>query len=167
MLFLLSCRLCNKGDNYVIDRLHEHFAVNTILHDELMMPKVLPKYNVAFVVHNCTPLLLGALEPWCDRIYIEDSIQVIADSYIEKEQPNTNYDLTKRILYIGHNHPEGENNIVLEFDAKEFSQNSYHIIQNLSEIIAESGEIGEFKLDCFKITISNLETYEKTLIKVV
>ena len=138
-----------------------------VLHDELMMPKVLPKYNIAFVVHNCTLPLLEALEPWCDRIYIEDDMQVLTDSYLQKEQPNTKFDLTKRVLHIGYNDPTGENDIVLEFDAKKFSQHSYHIIQNLPEIIAGSGDIGVFELDCFKITVANLQTYEKNLIKVI
>jgi glycosyltransferase involved in cell wall biosynthesis len=135
-----------------------------VLHDEYLMPKVPHKYNIAFVIKHCNLPLLEALEPWCDRIYIEDTMQVITDSYIEKEQPNTKFDLKKRVLTIEHNYPEGENDIVVEFDARMFTQNSFNIIQNLSDIITESGEIGVFELDCFKITINHLETYEKNLI---
>ena len=32
-------------------------------------------------------------------------------------------------------------------------------------IIADSGAIGEFKLDCLTVIINHLETYEKNLIK--
>jgi hypothetical protein len=122
------------------------------------------KYNIAFVVKHCNLPLLEILEPWCDRIYIEDTMQVITDSYIEKEQPNTKFNLKKRALTIEYNYPEGENDIVVEFDARMFTQNSFNIIQNLSDIITESGEVGVFELDCFKITINHLETYEKNLI---
>ena len=54
---------------------------------------------------------------------------------------------------------------MVDFDARYFTQQSFNIIQNLSDIITESGEIGEFELDCFKIIIKDLTTYEKNLIK--
>jgi antitoxin component HigA of HigAB toxin-antitoxin module len=56
--------------------------------------------------------------------------------------------------------------ITVEFDAKNFTQDSFNIIQNLSDIITESGEIGKFELDCFKVTITSLKTYEKNLITI-
>jgi len=136
-----------------------------VKHDSLMMPIVSHKYNIAFVIKNCNLSLLELLEPWCDRIYIDDEMGVLQAHYYEKEQQNTLYDLNKRVLSIKYNDPIGENDIVLEFDMKDFTQNSFGIIQNLSDIITESGEVGKFELDCFKITINNMETYEKNLIK--
>lgn len=136
-----------------------------IKNDELQCPIISHKYNVTFVVDNCNLQALEVLEPWCDRIYIEDDMDVIKHAYFEKEQSNTSYELTKRVMTIGWNDPLGENDIVLEFDMKNFTQNSFSIIQNLSDIITESGEVGTFELDCFKVTISHLETYEKNLIK--
>jgi hypothetical protein len=130
-----------------------------VKHDSLMKPIVPHKYNVAFVVQNCNVDLLGILEPWCDRIYVENKFD-----YIESEQPNTKFDLSKRVLYINENNPELENAIVLEFNARNFNSNSFNIIQNLSDIITDSGEVGTFELDCFKITINSLETYEHELI---
>ena len=135
-----------------------------VLHDELMMPKVTPKYNIAFIVKNCNGQLLEVLEPWCDRIYIEN--QDIVDIYIGREQPNTKFDLTKRIFTLTNNTPEWENDIVIEFDANQLNQQNFQIIQQLSEIIKESGEIGEFELDIFKIVISHIEEYQNDLIKV-
>jgi hypothetical protein len=130
-----------------------------VKHDNLMNPIVPSKYNVAFVIYNCTEDLLGLLEPWCDKIYVDNKF-----NYIDHEQPNTKFDLSKRVLYINENDPEGENDIVIEFNGKNFRQSSFNIIQNLSEIITDSGEIGTFELDCFKITIQTLETYEHELI---
>ena len=124
------------------------------------------KYNIAFVVHNCNLQVLEALEPWCDRIYINDDMQVITTAYIEKEQPNTKFDLTKRVLHLGLNYPEGENDIVVVIlDASQIGNHNFQYIQQLPEIIADSGAIGEFKLDCLTVIINHLETYEKNLIK--
>jgi glycosyltransferase involved in cell wall biosynthesis len=135
-----------------------------VLHDELMMPKVTPKYNIAFIVKNCNGQLLEVLEPWCDRIYIEN--QDIVDIYIDREQENTSFDLTKRVFILTNNNPEWENDIVIEFDANQLNQQNFQIIQQLSEIIKESGEVGEFELDIFKIVISHIEEYQNDLIKV-
>jgi len=104
------------------------------------------------------------LEPWCDRLYLDDEMQLNTDHYIQNEQPNTKFDLKKRVLITRYNDPYSENDIILEFDGRDVTQNSYNIIQNLSEIITESGEVGTFELDCFKITINNMQTYEKDLI---
>jgi len=138
-----------------------------VLHDELMMPRVVPKYNIAFVVKQCNLQLLGTLEPWCDRIYIEDDMQVLTSHYIDKEQPNTQFDLSKRVLCIGHNDPIGENDIVVEFNATQLNQQNFQIIQQLSEIIKENGEVGEFEIDIFRITINHLEEYQNELIHIL
>jgi hypothetical protein len=91
-------------------------------------------------------------------------MQVITSHYIEKEQSNTKFDLTKRIYTIEHNDPKLENDIVVEFDMKKFDQQSFNIIQQLPEIIKESGEVGEFELDVFKVTINSLTEYQNDLI---
>ena len=138
---------------------------SNVKHTALMDPIISPKYNIAYVVKNCNLDLLTALEPWCDRIYIEDDMQVITTHYIEKEQPNTSFDLTKRVFHIGHNDPLGENDIVIEFNATQLTQQNFHLLQQMPSIINESGEIGEFELDIFKITINHLEEYQNKLIK--
>ena len=124
------------------------------------------KYNIAFTIHNCNLQLLDILEPWCDRIYTSETFDIgRMRDYIEIEQANTSFDLSKRVLTIDNNDPIAENDIVVEFDATKLSQNNFPLLQQLPEIIHESGEIGEFDLDIFKITINSLETYEHTLIK--
>jgi glycosyltransferase involved in cell wall biosynthesis len=135
-----------------------------IKNDEFQYPIINPKYNIAFVVKHCNLQMLEALEPWCDRIYIEDELGILFAAYCENEQKNTLYDLTKRILNTKHNYPEGENDIVVEFDIKQFNQQSFQIIQQLPEIIKQSGEVGEFELDIFKITIHSLTEYQNDLI---
>jgi glycosyltransferase involved in cell wall biosynthesis len=135
-------------------------------YDEYQYPIVPKKYNTAFIVHNCSLLLLEALEPWCDRIYVNEEFNTTgrAQDYIEKEQENTSFDLIKRVLNIKENDPYSENDIILEFDALKFSPEAFSIIQNLSDIITESGEVGEFEIDCFKVTIHQLKDYSSELI---
>ena len=125
-------------------------------------PKV--KYNIAYVVKNCNLQLLGVLEPWCDRIYIEDDMHILIDSYTEQEQPNTSFDLTKRVFHVKHNYPEGENDIVVEFDATQLTQQSFQLLQQLPDIIKESGEVGVFELEIFKIKIQKIWEYQNDLV---
>jgi glycosyltransferase involved in cell wall biosynthesis len=136
-----------------------------IKNDEYQYPIIPHKYNIAFVVNNCNLQLLEILEPWCDRIYVDEVFKIGRMwDYVETEQANTKFDLSKRVLTIKSNDPVGENDIVVEFDATKLTNNNFQLIQQLSEIIQESGEIGEFELDIFKIKIKSLETYEKDLI---
>jgi GT2 family glycosyltransferase len=123
-----------------------------------------PKYNIAFQVTNCNINLLQTLEPWCDRIYIDDAMQVLTDSYIETEQPNTKFDLTKRVFCIGYNDPAGENDIVVAIDGNTFTQTDFQYIQQLSEILQDSGQPGTFRLGNCQITIVSLIAMESELI---
>jgi len=129
-----------------------------IKNDEYQYPIIPHKYDIGFIIKNCSPQLLEALEPWCSTIYVDCDYK----GYINKEQPNTKFDLWERIKPYDN---EKQNYILIEFDARYFTQNSFNIIQNLSDIISESGEIGEFELDCFRIAIVNLSTFEESLIK--
>lgn len=135
-----------------------------IKNDEFQYPIISPKYNIAFVVKHCNLKALELLEPWCDRIYIEDEMGVLFAAYYETEHKNTSYDLEKRIFNIKYNSPEEENDIVVKFDYLEFSPTTWQIIQQLSDIIKESGEIGKFELDILKITINSLQEYQEGLI---
>ena len=138
-----------------------------IKHDALMKPIIPPKYNIAFVVTKCNLQLLEVLEPWCDRIYIEDEMGVLQSHYYEKEQPNTLYDLSKRVLSIKYNDPIGENDIVVEFDATKLNNDNFQYIQQLPEIIKDNGEVGDFVLDIFKVSIYSMEEYQQNLIKIL
>jgi len=122
-----------------------------------------PKYNISFIVKNCSFQVLELLEPWCDRLYIESPGNLI-DSYITSEQVNTKFNLRTRVLNLELNDPHSENDIVVEFDSRYLDQSTFNLIQNLHTIIADSGEIGVFELGAFKIYIYNLTSYESELI---
>jgi hypothetical protein len=115
------------------------------------------------VVKNCPDQLLTTLEPWCDRIYIEN--QDIVNTYIDREQKNTSFDLLKRVFIESNNDPIGENDIVIEFDATQLTQQNFHLLMQMPSIIQESGEIGKFELDIFTIEVNHMEEYTNNLIK--
>ena len=137
---------------------------SSVNHTALMEPIVTPKYNIAYIVKNCPGQLLSTLEPWCDRIYIEN--QEIVDIYIDREQENTSFELNKRVFSLNINTPEWENDIVIEFDATKLTQQNFQLLMQMPGIIQDSGEVGEFEIDIFRVIISHIEEYQNNLIKV-
>ena len=134
-------------------------------HDEMMKPIIPPKYDVGFVVKECTYNLLRELEPWCSNIYIEYT--GIIDSYIKAEQPNTMYDLKDKVIHkYDHDYCAGgaKNDVVIEFSAKELNSDNFQNLVQLSSILEDSGEVGEMELDIFKIQINKLTNYNDKLI---
>ena len=135
-----------------------------VKHDEMMKPIIPPKYDICFVVDKCTLEILEALEPWCSKIYVEEPDINIVD-YIAKEQKNTLYNLQSRVWY---NDGEArlDNDIVVEFDATQLTNENFHHLTQLPEILSTDKwlELGEFELDIFKIIINKIKTYEEDLI---
>ena len=137
-----------------------------VKHDSLMMPIVPPKYDVGFVVKNCDNQMLRELEPWCSDMYGDwvGHKGFGVNKYIEEEQPNTQFDLSKKLHSL---YTEPDNDVVIRFDASKLNQSNFQILVNLSEILQQSGEVGEMELEIFEFYINKLDTYEKELINVV
>jgi hypothetical protein len=134
-----------------------------VKHDTMMKPIIPPKYNIGFIIRNCNLPILELLEPWCDTVYTDELYSVGRyQDYIEMERSKTAFDLQERIQPIDN---EKNNDIFVEFDALQLTNENFILLTNLSEILQDSGELGEMELDIFKITIRSLETYEKELIK--
>ena len=131
-----------------------------VKHDELMYPIIPPKYDVGFIVENCDENILKELEPWCSNIHVTLNAEQIRN-YIDKEQPDTQFNLTEKILY--HSQPI-TNDVIVRFDARLLTPQNFQILVNLSEILQESGEVGEMELEIFKFHIKKLNTYERELI---
>ena len=129
-----------------------------VKHDDFLKPIISPKYDVGIIIENGNSNILAGLEPWCDTIYIEPSL---IESYIETEQPNTIIDLRNRVKPYDN---EKNNGVLVTIDAKKFSRSDYLILEQLSDIIKDSGEIGKFELENLYIEIINLKTYENELI---
>jgi len=130
-----------------------------VKHDEYLKPIVPPKYKVYFKAYNCDGNLLRELEPWCSKIYVDTYVE----DYIDKEQPDTQFDLNERIYSID---SDKSNDIIIRFDAEKLTPQNFQILVNLSEILQESGEVGTMELEIFKFEIKSLKTYEKELILV-
>ena len=87
-----------------------------------------------------------------------------AQGYILEEQKNTKFDLIKRVRPMSE---EKYNDILIEFDANALNENNFnHVLCDLSEILGDSGEIGEFELDVFNIKVKSLKKYENELINI-
>ena len=129
-----------------------------VMHDALLNPIVPPKYNVGVVLKNAKEILLNAIEPWTDNIYVD----IDFSNYIQTEQTNTIIDLSKRVLPID---SEVTNDIVLTIDCNTFKDEDFIYIQKLSRIIQDSGQIGKFQLGNIGIEIKKMTEYTKDLIK--
>ena len=132
-------------------------------HDQFLKPIVPPKYDIGFVVENCDNNMLRELEPWCSDMYGDwvGHKGFGVNQYIEEEQPNTKFKLSNK-LHSHHTKPI--NDIVVSFDAQKLTPQNFQVIVNMSELITDSGEVGEMEYDIFKFKINSIKTYEKELI---
>jgi len=138
-----------------------------IQNDEYQFPIIHPKYNIGIRLENGNLQLLSALEPWCDRIYTEELFKVIGRSqdYIENE--DSKFDLSKRVHSLTDNDRYDYDDIVIEINGHEFSNDDFKNITIMSHILNGNDlEKGSFELGNLKITINNIQTYEHELIKI-
>ena len=132
-----------------------------VKHDALMKPIIPPKYDIGIILDNNNMELLHALEPWCSNIYCGVGVD-LRQNYITKEQPNTIMDLSKRVLPYNNE----KNNEILITVGSTFTQQDFLYIQQLPEILADSGEpgfhgeLGNLIVEIF----DKMNTYEKELI---
>ena len=127
-------------------------------HDAMLKPIIPPKYDIEFRITNSNAQLLTVLEPWCSRISIDN--ESLIQEYIEKEQPNTKIDLKSRI-----NNSNIQSEIIISINGTSFNNQDFQIIQQLSEILKDSGEVGKFELGNLHIKINALNEYQNDLIK--
>ena len=74
------------------------------------------------------------------------------------------FDLSERIYSIDE---EKTNDIIIEFDVRDFTPEQHNLLANISEILANDEELeeGEFELGIFTIKVNKIKTYEEELIK--
>ena len=128
-----------------------------VKHDALMKPIILPKYDIGIIFQNANVEMLRALEPWCSTIYADCDIM----EYITLEQANTSMDLKDKVKPYDN---EKQNQILIEINST-FNQQDFEYLNQLPNILKDSGAIGEFQLGNLKITIIALDTFEQKLIK--
>jgi hypothetical protein len=127
-----------------------------------MKPTVPPKYDIGFQVYYCNSELLEILEPWCSNILIEDEMQIITAPYLEKEQKNTIFNLSTKIKSTPFE--ALSNDIIVKIDRLTFSQQDFQVIQQLPQIIKDSGQIGRFEIGNLVIEINQMNEYQNQLI---
>tara|TARA_R110002074_G_scaffold246613_2_gene418650 strand:- start:142 stop:1458 length:1317 start_codon:yes stop_codon:yes gene_type:complete len=131
---------------------------SVVKHDPLMKPIVDPKYDIGVVLKNSQDVqLIEALEPWCSNIYVDES----RSKYITLEQPNTIMNLQERVLPYDN---EKQNGVLVEIDARQFNQDDFQHLMQLSLIIDaqakdEDLEGVEFELGNMSIKIITLKDH--------
>jgi hypothetical protein len=134
-----------------------------VKHTDTLEPIVSPVYHTTFIIHNCS--FIDKFEIWCDKLILPNCNKNYIEAYIKDEQPNTDFDLRAKI----HNYKidfDAETDIIVEFDMQRFDQHDFNNIVNLSDIIAQSGEVGEFELGNLKVKILKMQPLEHSLIAV-
>ena len=129
-----------------------------VMHDNLMKPIVPNKYNVGIWIHNCTYSLLETLEPWADYINVLELDNKEVDRYIENEQPNTVIPIGAKINTFK------QVDVFVKVDSKTFTSEDFKILQQLSQILDDSGAEGAFELGNLFINIRNYRVHTQNLI---
>ena len=70
----------------------------------------------------------------------------------------------ERIKLYGNSKISELHDICIEFDCQKLTPQNFQVIVNLSQMLQDSGEIGEMEYSIFKFYIKSLKTYEKDLI---
>ena len=133
-----------------------------IKNDEYQHPIVPRKYDIAFVIKGeITEEYLGSIEPWCSNLYLDEDQMYIAQSYIQKEQSNTTYDLSQKIKSSSKNLTWKmelcSNDVIVEFKSKDITldNHSFYLIQSMSEVLS-SDQIepwSEYEFGSLKIIV--------------
>jgi len=133
-----------------------------IRNDSYMKPIVYPRYRKLLNINNSNSIpsdklydLINLLEPWFDYVNVDMNI---AQSYIDNEQPNTDFNLSDKFNIID------SSDINVDISTNTFSQQEFDYITMLPQIIQDSGQIGEFSLGMLKINIVSMEDHNKELI---
>ena len=139
-----------------------------VKHDQFLKPIIPPKYDIGFIIDNPNLQLIEVLEPWCNTVYCREEMIIGSNAagrivdYIEEE--STSFNLHDKFKPYDN---EKQNEILVKINGGVFNQQDFQYIQQLSEIIKDSGEIGNFNLGNLNIEIIKLNTYENSLIKVI
>jgi len=130
-----------------------------VQHDQFMKPIISPVYSIGFELTKPAPVdMIRLLEPWCQYMVVPAREELL--QYIEEEQPNTDYQLDKKLHTDIPNNPIYDIKVV--FNPWELTQQSFAILQNLNKIIKDSGEEGQrFQLDIFDIWIEQMVEHQE------
>lgn len=131
---------------------------SAVKHDAYLKPIILPKYKVTVVIKGLPSLqLIETVEPLCSVLYVDKSLIQI---YIKIEQPNTDYNLSERVVPIEQYNHEEVDGVIVYIDANAFTRQDFVALLELSSILKEQGEVGAFELFNMQIVVKDLKSYE-------
>ena len=85
-------------------------------------------------------------------------------NYIQSQQHTTAFNLVERVQP---NTAQKTNDILIEFDGRQINQERFiFLTEQLSDIITNSGDVGEFEYDIFNFKIKSMQAYQNNLIKI-
>jgi hypothetical protein len=81
--------------------------------------------------------------------------------YVERVQPDTMYNIMNKMYSTT---DDITNDVVIHIDGQRFGNNEMYYVQEISSIIADNGDVGEFELGNLRIEIRDMRTWENELI---
>ena len=114
------------------------------------------KYDIGYVIENCNYNLLAVVELF-GEVYANGGLP----EYVAAEQKNTKFNLSERVKQ--YNAPK-TNQILIYFDGSKFTNDHVGYLYQFPEIITNSGTVGTFELDIFKLDISSMDRLDHELI---
>ena len=136
-----------------------------VQHDQYLKPIVSPVYSIGFELTKPTTIdMIRLLEPYCQYMVVPAREELL--QYIKEEQPNTDYQLDKKLHTDIPKNPIYDIKVV--FDPTKFTQQSFDMLQKLPDIIKDSGSEGDrFELDIFDIWIEQMIEHQKDNINAI
>ena len=135
-----------------------------VKHDNYLRPIIPHKYQIAYSVSGATSDLLHFLEPYSTRIFTDLPISE-CEKYIKEEQPNTFYDLTKRVFPNEKSKTLFESDIMIKFDARKATRETFNYVAEMPFILGDQlTEVGNYQFDIFTVIVSRVKHYERELI---
>jgi glycosyltransferase involved in cell wall biosynthesis len=151
-----------KMANYKAGRNYWRKWGSWIKNDEYQCPIIPKKYDVGIVFNpsdkydNTIIQKIAFSEPFCSNLYVNYQYEV--DNYLKLEQPNTLMDLSKRVLVKSETQPH--NDVLIYINPQLINHDSVFVLQNIQDILSDSGGVGEFELLGMKLIINKLEPIE-------
>lgn len=132
-----------------------------IKNNEYQLPIMSPKYDVGIVANDLSIRLIEDIEPWCNNLYLKGNFDPTAvEEYIHREQANTLYDLSKRVIIDGR---EACNDIVIQF-SESLNSSMWQVITNLAELLNDAEEGESYEVEGMIITVNKKRDRRNELI---
>lgn len=174
LVYHLTCRGHKWTDDTKLGQTDDFFKVSEekarrnyirkwqswIKNDEYHMPIIPPRFTKALIVKDLKDIsLLRELEIWSDAICIESKL--LRAQYIELEQRNTSYNLSRKIVLDESEIDLTKMDIIVRFNIGSFDNSDFENLVNLPILLdlqKQDIELGEnYEFGNLLITINNLQ----------